>query len=630
MTLFSIARKNIRRNFSQYALYIASMVFSIAIYFTFVTMKYNDTITGEVEASKKIASIMSSSSVVLLVFVTIFIFYSNSFFMKKRKKEVGLYALLGVRKRQIGFLLFFENLLLGIISLIFGIFAGFLASKFFLWILLKMMDHASVATFTLSFDAVMNTIIVFMLLFFITSIQGYRVVYRFKLIELFHAEKQGEKVPKPNVWIALLGAALIGVGYYIALANMLTSVIWKYLSATAPLIILACVIIGTYLIFHSLIGFFLALIKKSESFIWQNLRLLTVSQLLYRIRGNAQTLTVIAVLSATTITAGGAVFGLYYNTKSTVQQADPFTYMYIETKNEGQATNKGETVTILSTNFDAKQLSDAFGVYGERNYTVMDDHTYNRLARILKKPTVDVSGKDAIVVDPTYDEKYSPMYKGKTIETVKTKTALYLKDVTRESVLNSSVAYITIIVTPNTLQQLQSTSEKTKVHAVYQPDLTAQQARDIQKEMPEEARFSSYPLDLKENMESVGILLFVGSFLGFVFLLATGSIIYFKVLTEAEADKGQFMMLHKMGISMKNMKRSIAMQVGVIFCVPLVVGILHSAIALKAISSALNMDIFVPVCIWMGIYSGIYAVYYLFTVRAYTKIIHRTIRNEEF
>ncbi|MEN0589499.1 ABC transporter permease [Kurthia gibsonii] len=628
MTLFSLARKNIRRNLSQYSLYIASMVFSIAIYFTFVTMKYNETITGEVEASKKIASIMSSSSVVLLVFVTIFIFYSNAFFMKKRKKEVGLYALLGVRKRQIGFLLFFENLLLGIISLIFGIFFGFLASKLFLWVLLKMMDYQAVAHFTLSIDAVINTVCVFLILFLITSIQGYRVVYRFQLIELFHAEKQGEKVPKPNVWLALLGASLVGVGYYIALANMMTSPVWKYLSAAAPLIILACVIIGTYLIFHSFIGYCLKMIKKSEGFIWQNLRLLTVSQLLYRIRGNAQTLTIITVLSATTITAGGAVFGLYYNTKSTVQQADPFTYMYVETKNTPKLNQKDEAFKILYTEFDAKELSDAFGPYGKRNYTVMAVDTYNQLARLLDKPTVEVAGKEAIIIDPSYDERYSPDYKEKQLDAMKVKQSLRLKDVTKENVLNSSIAYTTLIVTPDVFKQLQNTSEKMTVHAVIEPNLTVVEAKKIQDKMPEDARFSSYPIDVKQNMESVGIILFVGSFLGFVFLLATGSIIYFKILTEAEADKGQFMILHKMGISMKSMKQSIAAQVGVIFCVPLLVGLIHSAVALKAISSVLNMNIFVPVCIWMGIYSVIYAVYYAFTVRAYTTIMKRTIRSE--
>ena len=110
MTLFSIAKKNVARNFSQYFLYIASMVFSIVIYCTFVTLKYSDTIEREIESSQKIGSLMSGAAFVLIFFVAIFIFYCNAFFMKKRKKEVALYALLGVRKRQIGFMLFFENL----------------------------------------------------------------------------------------------------------------------------------------------------------------------------------------------------------------------------------------------------------------------------------------------------------------------------------------------------------------------------------------------------------------------------------------------------------------------------------------------------------------------------------------
>ena len=121
MTLFSLARKNIARNFSQYFLYIASMVFSIVIYFTFVTLKYSDTIAEQTASSQKLDSLMSGAAVILIFFVAIFIAYSNSFFMKKRKKEVALYALLGVRNRQIGFMLFFENLLLGLVSLVMGV-----------------------------------------------------------------------------------------------------------------------------------------------------------------------------------------------------------------------------------------------------------------------------------------------------------------------------------------------------------------------------------------------------------------------------------------------------------------------------------------------------------------------------
>jgi putative ABC transport system permease protein len=98
MTLFSIARKNIRKNFTNYFLYFASMIFSIVIYFTFVSLKYDTTIQSASDGSPKISSAFSGASVVLMIFVAIFIWYSNSFFTRKRKKEVGLYSLLGVRK----------------------------------------------------------------------------------------------------------------------------------------------------------------------------------------------------------------------------------------------------------------------------------------------------------------------------------------------------------------------------------------------------------------------------------------------------------------------------------------------------------------------------------------------------
>lgn len=124
----------------------------------------------------------------------------------------------------------------------------------------------------------------------------------------------------------------------------------------------------------------------------------------------------------------------------------------------------------------------------------------------------------------------------------------------------------------------------------------------------------------------MGSLLFIGSFLGLVFLAATGSIIYFKVLTEAEEDKSQYNMLHKMGVSAKEMRKSIASQVFVIFVVPLVVGLLHSVVALKAFSSLLMMDLAKPVLLWMIAYTVIYGLYYLLTVASYNRII--TLNNK--
>lgn len=199
MTLFSLARKNIQRNLSNYFLYIASMVFSIVIYFTFVTLKYNDDLAALKQSSQQIKGLMGASSIVLLFFIVIFMAYSNSFFMKKRKKEVALYSLLGVRKQKIGLMLFFENLVIGLVSLVFGIVLGFFLSQGLLMILVRLMGYEIVGSLTFSMDALMNTASIFALLFLLTSLQGYRVIYQFKLIDLFHAEKQGEQIPRASL-----------------------------------------------------------------------------------------------------------------------------------------------------------------------------------------------------------------------------------------------------------------------------------------------------------------------------------------------------------------------------------------------------------------------------------------------
>ncbi|STY43487.1 FtsX-like permease family [Listeria grayi] len=263
MTLFTLAKRNVSRNFSQYFLYMLSMVVSIAIYFTFVALKYSDSVAQKMTTSTKVSALMGGASVILLIFVAIFIFYSNSFFLKKRKKEVALYALLGLRKRQIGKMLFFENLLIGLIALIIGTALGFLFSKGFAMLLLIFIHSSETVSFTFSLTAVLQTALVFFLLFFITSLQGYRLIYRFKLIDLFHAEGKGESMPKPSLWLALIAILSIAAGYYLALENILTSKWWELFGMlTTPLLILVLVIAGTFLLFHSLVGYFFIYMKK--------------------------------------------------------------------------------------------------------------------------------------------------------------------------------------------------------------------------------------------------------------------------------------------------------------------------------------------------------------------------------
>lgn len=634
MTLFSIAKKNVWRNFSNYFLYIASMAFSILIYFIFVTLKYSDTIEKEIETSQKIGSLMNGASVILLFFVAIFIFYCNSFFMKKRKKEVALYALLGVRKRQIASMLFFENLLLGCMSLVIGILLGFVASKGILTILIQLMGYDVIAPFTFSFAAILHTAIVFFILFFVTSLLGARMIYKFKLIELFRASSEGEAVPKVNVIVALLGVVLVSFGYFLALQDMLTSMWWRKIGIMlTPVIILGTVIVGTYLVFHSFTGMILQLLKKAESWVWRGLRVVTISQLLYRVRAQAKTLSVIAILSATTITAGGAVFSLYYNTTSDVQKIDPNTFMLEhQPKLDAKIDNVvGDTqfdavVPTLLTRFQAPDLS--YMENGEMEYTVISQTMYNRLAKVHEREALHTTANEVYVLDPSYDARYSPQYKKAALTA--NKQSFIIKDVRPFAVLNAQMAYVTVVMNDAQYEQLaKNKASKAVSYRVIEDDTaTKETSKQMAHIVPSDVPFSNQIADTQASIESIGVLLFIGSFLGLVFLVATGSIIYFKMLTEIEEDRSKYVIMHKMGISLKEMRRSLATQNAAIFVAPLLIALLHSAVALKAFSSLFNMDLLVPVSIWMLAFTAVYAIFYVVTVSSCMKIVKQTIQVE--
>ncbi|MBS4189870.1 ABC transporter permease [Bacillus sp. FJAT-49705] len=611
MTLFDLALKNIRRNMKSYSLYIGSTIFSIIIYFTFVTLKYSEDISALAETSKQISGIMSASAFILMIFVAIFIAYSNSFFMKKRKKEVALYSLLGVRKRSIGFMLFFENMVIGLLSLVVGVALGFLLSRALLTILMKLMGLDIVIGFAFSMDAVTNTLIVFFIIFLFTSMQGYRVIYQFKLIDLFHAEKKGEELPKARIISAILGVVTLAAAYWLALQDLTTSSIWRMLSLAMPIVIIALTVIGSALIFNSVLVYVLSVMKRNKRWAWKGLNLMTSSQLLYRIRGNAKTLTIIATLSATTITAGGAVFGLYYNADKNVQAYTPYTFMW-----EGAPQEINPSIVEHAETIHSKTVRIEQGTY-EMEYAVINQSTFEKLTRNLDWSNIQVAKDgEVLLIDAFYDERWSQKIDSVMIDGAEYAVAkLYDK-----AVFNTFTVGASALVVTDQLYSEITANEKT-YQAVQVKDYKNQLA--LSEELAAKTEnFSSATEEYKGSIEASGALLFVGSFLGLVFLVATGSIIFFKMMTEAEEDKGKYAVLYKIGVSKREMKRTIRSQVGMIFAAPLGLGLLHGAVALTAFSNLLMMNLLMPVLIWMLAYTLIYTIYYLITVRGFNKTVH--------
>lgn len=646
MTLSSIALRNIQRNFKDYFVYFASMIFSIVIYFTFKALQYNSQMEKAAAGSKKISGAFQVSSVMLIIFVAVFIIYSNGFFTRKRKKEVGLYSLLGIRKRQIGKMLFYENMLMGLMSLIIGIAVGSVLSKLFLELLVSMMGLNLNVHFEVPMAAIVDTAIIFFVIILYTSLQGYRLIYRFKLIELFRAEREGEAMPKGSVIMALISVFLIGSGYFLALMYVKAL---KYADfMVVALYILLATVVGTYLLFMFFTVFVLKRARNNKSSFYNGMNMVTTSQLLYRIKGNAKSLATISILSAVTLTAVGTSVTMYYNTFTQSKVAAPYSYSY-EKKDEELDKKVSAILAEEKANHPVKDQFEIETVpvkgkfEGDKvdfilnlNYTIsekyqfMSQSEFNKLAKKIDAETVNVATGEAFIYDSSYIEGYefSPQYKGsKAVFQIGNET----KTLTIQGANNTAITNLgelVIVVSDDMYEQAKQAFGTRTVKNIDVKDernskvLTEKLAKVMPAGESEMVpSFRDFYTGFQMGLEGTGLMMFIGMFLGLVFLLATGSIIYFKQLTEANADRERYVVLRKVGVTKQEMKKAIAKQVSFIFAIPLVIGILHSLFALKGLANLLPFEIMIPLLISIGVYGVIYIGYYFLTVRSYYKIV---------
>ncbi|HHQ1469374.1 TPA: ABC transporter permease [Bacillus anthracis] len=641
MTPFSIIKKNLQRNLKNYVLYFASMILSIVIYFIFVSLQYNNYIVEQTSTAKGIADVFKASSVILIIFVAIFIWYSNSFFTKKRKKEIALYSLLGVPKRQIGTMLFYENLIIGIIALIIGMSIGALLSKLFSMLLLKVMQLSTAISFSISLEAIMHTILIFTVIILITSFHGYSIIYKFKLTELLQAERQGELIPKGSIWTALLGIILVISSYWFALQPIFSS-IWLDHKIRNMCIILGGSIIGTYFIFRSFTVFLLLGLQKNKTRYYRGINVVSVSQLLARIQSNAKTLTAIALLSAVTLCGIGASYSMYYKNKVMIDKTEPFSFMYVKTdshidqqientiKNSNHTVKEKIAIPLIKIKADL-QVNGILPVDFERNpkeLNLLSESTFNTLAdKTNKDIKVSLQNVEVVALDANKSNTFQTEYKnGKAkLHLSGNDYSLQFVGKIQDNILNDSLHEFTIVVADKIFSDITKKQEPYMLQAykVSNDKNTKELTKALQILLPKDINLISKYSAYTGVVEATGLVIFAGVFLGLVFLAATGSIIYFKQLTEATIDQDKYIILRKLSVSKQTIFKSIAKQIAFIFILPLTIGSLHSIIALNALSNTLGIDIFIPVLTTIVAYTLIYFAYYILTVKSYNNIVNK-------
>lgn len=635
MILFNIAKKNIQKNLKGYFLYFFSIVFTVGIYYAFKNLQYNPSIDAALSASSKASAAFNAASIVIALFSVLFIWYSNSFFIKKRKKEIGLYALLGIENKDIGLLLFFETLIIGVAAIVIGIIAGVVFSKMMLGILIKLIGLNLIINFAVSIKGMFETFVLFILIFLVIAYQSNRIIYKFKLIELFKASSTSEKAKRGSKLLAVLSIVFILVGYgvYLSTTNGMDLILGAFVT-------LFMVVVGTFLFFSSFMFFIIKKQQKNGANYYKGLNMISTSQLLYRIKSNAKMLSIIAILSATTLTAIGVSISVYFMSSQLVEQQAPYSYtLSLDNKEYIKEFEK-----ILEDSKDHK-LVDKFALsyidlesYKENShgfkdtYQIMSLSNLNEILKLNGKKEIEgIDDNEFIHVYPEeigFDTKsfININNNGKDVK-------LNLKSHIDEKLYNSFSPSEMVVVSDNEFKNLKANNE---LKHYYTYNITNQKDGDKfdgkvskltekyytgDQKRPASSYVLSYYEAFKDGFTTSGIMVFIGVFVGLVFLVCTGSVIFFKLLSEAQDEAPRYTVLNKIGVDEDDIKSSVYKQVGFNFFLPLVLGGLHSVVANYVVCNLLGQNLSV-VMLWTLIpYSIIYIIYYLITSKFYFNIV---------
>ena len=302
----SLAKNNIKKNKSTFFPFLISILMMVAMFYIISSISYEASHAKGFYGMEAMGMVLEFGTYVCGIFAALVIFYTNSFLLKQRSRELGLYSILGLEKGHIAKVLFWENCIIGLTGLVGGLLIGILFSRLMSLILFKMIGTSVKLDFMIPKTAILNTTILFLAVYLVNFFVANIRVARLKPIELLQSGKKGEKEPKANWLLALLGIASLGIGYYLSVT---TKNPIKALNTFFIAVLL--VILGTYLLFVSGSVMLLKILKKNKRFYYHKSHFITVSGMSYRMKRNAVGLANICILSTAVLIILSSTISLY-------------------------------------------------------------------------------------------------------------------------------------------------------------------------------------------------------------------------------------------------------------------------------------------------------------------------------
>ena len=653
-----LAVSNLIKNRKLYYPFALAVLLAVTITYLFYSLSLNPNI-GKIRGGETISMTLALGMVVVTIASGIIVLYANSFVMKNRSKELGVYGMLGLEKRHLISMVFKELLIFGSLTLTAGLGLGALFDKLIFALLLKLMKMKVELVSTFQPIVFILVLIVFGAIFLgLIFINAFRIA-RMNALQLSREKASGEKKGRFLGLQTILGLISLGAGYYLAVTveNPLSAVLIFFVAVLL-------VILGTYLLFNAGITVFLQILKKNKRYYYQPNNMISVSNLIFRMKKNAVGLATIAILSTMVLVTMSAATSIFKGSETFKKVMNPhdfgITGQNIEkedinklldqyasdkgltvTKKEvltyssfGVANQEGTKLTIFDKGQNRVQPKTVFMVFDQKDYENM---TGQKLALSGKEVGLftknkELQGqKELTLNNQTYTIK-EEIKKDFILEHVPNQYNILTSDYNYlvvpdlkaflDQYPNSSIFnqyYGGMNVTASEEEQLKIADDYSKF------------VNNFNRELNKEGSYvyGSNLADSSAQMSALfGGVFFIGIFLSIIFMVGTVLVIYYKQISEGYEDRERFIILQKVGLDQKQIKQTINKQVLTVFFLPLLFAFLHLAFAYHMLSLILKvigvldatmmLTVTLSIC---AIFLIVYVLIFMITSRSYRKIV---------
>ncbi|MGW6160517.1 FtsX-like permease family protein [Bacillus altitudinis] len=645
MNINQLVFRNLKKNLKNYYLYVFALVFSVALYFSFVTLQYSPAL-DDVKASIKGGASIKAASVLLIAIVGIFLLYANSIFIKRRGREIGLLQLIGMTKQKIAKLLNAENFILYVVSMAIGIIAGFIGSKLMLMVLFKVTGVNAIANLHFSGMALLQTLIVFFVIYGLIMLRNRWFINRQTILSLFRTtsstEQRVKKISVFEIIIGVLGIAFISSGYYIS-SQLFTGTYTSMLALLLAMIyILASVIIGTFLFYKGSVSFIANIVRKRKNGYLAIHEVLSLSSIMFRLKSNALLLTIITTVSALAIGLLSLSYISYYSAEKTAEQQIPSHFVMGSEKEANTFTRalsdkhiayETKQFKVIQAKFDAKKIMDS------EIKNMNNDPGVLTLPVISEKNAANIHVKSNEVTLSGYSDllkKFMPIQSSGDVKLlIKKPLDLKVIDMKKDYLISYNFTFGGLpvaVVSQSVFEQLDQQKdpklqiENNQYHAVnIKDDQNLEQANDVFTSLKLGDNSMSQLATTQQQKQTIGLMMFIVGFLGLSFLVTSGCILYFKQMNESEEEQSSYTILRKLGFTEKDLLKGIRLKQLFNFGIPLVVGLLHSYFAVQSGWFFFGGELWTPMLIVMSIYTVLYSIFGFLSVQYYKKVIKESL-----